>query len=333
MKWLKANRNYMIIFVVLLGIELMFLYYPLNIIVFHGGQATDLAPYVQVIDGDVDDQGTLYMLSIFTSKANGALWLRAQFDDNMDLKPMNAVMPSDMTMEEYNLQMKKSMADSQKKATLLALQAAGVPVEVEGGGLTITAFTETSSMQGILQEGDILKRFEDQTLLLNEDLQRKLLQYKPGDQITLLIERNQQLIEIEGSLGQDELGNAKLGIYITPTDWEIHHDKTITFQNEEIGGGSAGMMLTLQILNQLVEEDITRGYAIAGTGTIRLDGSIGPIEGVKQKLRAAEKQGARYFLVAQDNAAEAQALAESIVVVPVSYLEEALSFLAGLPHQ
>lgn len=309
----------------------MLLNYPLNIIVYHGGQATDLAPYVQVIDGDADDQGTLYMLSIFTSKANGALWLRAKFDENMDIKPMNAVMPSDMTMEEYNQQMKKSMADSQKKATLLALRAAGIPVEVEGGGLTITAFTENSSMRGILQKGDVLKRFEDQNLLLNEDLQRKLLQYKPGDPVTLQIEREKQLLELTGTLGQDEFGNAKLGIYISPTDWQIHHEKTITFQNEEIGGGSAGMMLTLQILNQLVDEDITHGYAIAGTGTIRLDGSIGPIEGVKQKLRAAEKQGAVYFLVAQENAAEAQTLAKSIVVVPVSYLEEALSFLSRLP--
>jgi len=331
--WLKANRKYILLFVVLLGIELAFLYYPLNIMVYHGGQATDLAPYVQVQDGDLDDQGALYMLSIFTSKANGALWLRAQFDDNMDLKPMEAVMPSDMTMEEYNQQMKNSMAESQKKATFLALQAAGIPVEVEGGGLTITEFTESSLMQDILQKGDILKHFEGQRLLLNEDLQRKLLQYQPGDQVSLVIEREKQLLEIKGVLSQDDAGNAKLGIYVAPTAWEIHHDKTITFHNEEIGGGSAGLMLTLQILNQLVEEDITRGYAIAGTGTVRLDGSIGPIEGVKQKLRAAETQGASFFLVAQENAEAAQALAESIVVVPVANLQDALDFLAGLINQ
>ena len=332
MNWLKANRKYLIIFSILLGLELVFLYYPLNYIVYHGGQATDLAPYVQVQDGDRDDEGVLYMLSIFTSKANGALWLRAQFDNTMDLKPIETVMPSDMTMEEYNEQMKKNMDDSQKKATLLALQAAGIPVEVQGGGLIINEFTETSLMKDALQKGDIIKQFEGQTMLLNEDLQRLLLQYQPGDEVLLLIERDDQLLEIKGILSQDESGKAKLGIYIASTPWELVHDRVITFQNEEIGGGSAGMMLTLEILNQLLEEDLTQGFKIAGTGTIRLDGSIGPIEGVKQKLHAAEDQGASYFLVASENSEEALSYATSIEVVPVTQLTEALSFLKSLAH-
>jgi len=328
--WFKANRKYIIIFSILLSLELVFLYYPLNYIVYHGGQATDLAPYVQVQDGDQDDEGVLYMLSIFTSKANGALWLRAKFDDNMDLKPIETVMPSDMTMEEYNEQMRKNMDDSQKKATLLALRAAGIPVEVEGGGLIINEFTETSLMKDILQKGDIIKRFEDRAMLLNEDLQRLLLQHQPGDEVSLLVERENQLLEIKGVLSQDESGKAKLGIYIAPTPWELLHERVINFQNEEIGGGSAGMMLTLEILNQLLEEDITRGFKIAGTGTIRLDGSIGPIEGVKQKLHAAEEQGASYFLVAEENSEAARSYATSIEVVPVARLEEALAFLQSL---
>ena len=31
---------------------------------------------------------------------------------------------------------------------------------------------------------------------------------------------------------------------------------------------SAGLMFTLEIYNQLVEEDLTKGHEIAGTGTI-----------------------------------------------------------------
>ena len=42
-------------------------------------------------------------------------------------------------------------------------------------------------------------------------------------------------------------------------------------------------MFTLEIYNQLVDEDLTRGHEIAGTGTINEKGEIGPIGGIQQK--------------------------------------------------
>ena len=53
--------------------------------------------------------------------------------------------------------------------------------------------------------------------------------------------------------------------------------------SHEIGGPSAGLMFTLEIYNQLVDEDLTRGHEIAGTGTINEKGEIGPIGGIQQK--------------------------------------------------
>lgn len=331
MKWLRDHRKYLLILAILVVVELVALYYPLDFIVYHGGQATDLSPYVIVENGDTNDVGTLYMLSIYTSRGTGALWIRSLFDEDMDIKPIQAVMPQDMSMEEYQEQMKKNMSDSQKRATLLALQTAGLPVEVEGGGLLINGFTENTKMKDVLREGDVLLSFQGQRLLLNEDLQLKLKQKSPGDTIGLTVLREGVTREVEGVLVGDENGNAKLGIYISPQAWSVQYHQSIEFADEEIGGGSAGLMMTLQILNQLIENDITAGHQIAGTGTIRLDGSIGPIEGVRQKLRAAEQAHAEYFLVASENAEQAKELAKEIQVVSVATLQEALQFLQTLP--
>ena len=60
-------------------------------------------------------------------------------------------------------------------------------------------------------------------------------------------------------------------------------DPKVKIDSHEIGGPSAGLMFTLEIYNQLVDEDLTRGHEIAGTGTINEKGEIGPIGGIQQK--------------------------------------------------
>ena len=48
--------------------------------------------------------------------------------------------------------------------------------------------------------------------------------------------------------------------------------------------------------NQLVSEDITKGKAITGTGTIDHKGNVGRIGGIEMKVMAADRMGAEIFL-------------------------------------
>ena len=326
----KSNRRIFIIFAVLLVLEIIFLNYPLNYLVYFGGQATDLTPFIEVVDVPSDDQGAFYMLSVHTTKANGALWLRSLVNKNMDLVPVANRIPQGMSMEEYNQLMLDMMDESQKKATLMALQLGGFDYEIEGGGILVEDFTEQSLLKEVLQKGDIIKSLDGHRVLINEDLQGLLQTYQPSDQIELVIEREGETLTLKGALISDEQNNAKLGIYVSSTPFELQHQFEINFDDQQIGGGSAGMMLTLQILDKLLPEDLSAGYKIAGTGTIRLDGSIGPIEGLTQKIKAAEDEGAPYLLVAADNAEEAKLYAKEIEVIPIANLQEALEFLQGL---
>jgi PDZ domain-containing protein len=75
-------------------------------------------------------------------------------------------------------------------------------------------------------------------------------------------------------------------------------------------GSSGGLMLSLSMYNSLVEEDITKGMRIAGTGTIEYDGSVGEIAGVKYKIMGASDKNVDLFIVPRANYEEAKQVIE-----------------------
>jgi PDZ domain-containing protein len=91
------------------------------------------------------------------------------------------------------------------------------------------------------------------------------------------------------------------------------------------------MMYTLAIIDLLGDDQLTHGRVVAGTGTIRGDGSVGGIGGVRQKVVAAEASGAEVMLVPESNYAEALTAPRlSMELVPVATIDDALAALAAL---
>jgi PDZ domain-containing secreted protein len=98
-----------------------------------------------------------------------------------------------------------------------------------------------------------------------------------------------------------------------------------------IQGGSGGLLQTLSLYNRLTSDDITKGYHIAGTGTITATGFVGPIGGAAQKVIAAARDGVDIFFVPVYDYPEAKAeldrLDSSMKLVSVSTFQEALAYL------
>ena len=106
------------------------------------------------------------------------------------------------------------------------------------------------------------------------------------------VEVNSRLIP-EGEV--KNLGIGVLDYY--SVDGENSNPKfTIPSEFDSIGG-SGGSLTTLSIYNALTNNDITKGLRITGTGTINLDGTIGSIGGVKQKVLTAYLNNADVFFV------------------------------------
>ncbi len=124
----------------------------------------------------------------------------------------------------------------------------------------------------------------------------------------------------------------RIGITIESAGFEANLPIPVKIVPQKIvGGPSAGLLFTLTVYDLLTPGDLTGGHVIAGTGAINLDGTVGPIGGVAQKVAGAEFAGAEYFLSPPDNYAEALAAAQKIHVIKVATAADAIQFLRSLP--
>ncbi len=78
---------------------------------------------------------------------------------------------------------------------------------------------------------------------------------------------------------------------ILSTEVEYNLIETIT------SGSSGGLMQSLYVFNELTEFDYTLGLKIGGTGTISVDGSVGSIGGIEQKIYTSDMNNIDIFFV------------------------------------
>src|SRR5690625_5386349 len=109
------------------------------------------------------------------------------------------------------------------------------------------------------------------------------------------------------------------------------------FDSGNIGGPSAGLMFSLEMYDQLTEEDITKGYKIAGTGEIDYEGNIHRIGGIDKKVVAAHRAGIDLFFAPSENGKSdsnyivakhtAESLDTDMEIIPVETFDDALEYL------
>ena len=122
-----------------------------------------------------------------------------------------------------------------------------------------------------------------------------------GDQVQLEVKRDDEILTKQLTLQEIPKTNGRVGLGISYSESKlIQTNPEVDVDTEDIGGPSAGLMFTLEILNQLVDEDITKGYKIAGTGEMLEDGTVGRIGGVEKKVVAAHKEGMAVFFAPND---------------------------------
>lgn len=98
-------------------------------------------------------------------------------------------------------------------------------------------------------------------------------------------------------------------------------------------GPSGGLIQSLYIYNQLSDFDLTHGLKIGGTGTINIDGTVGGIGGIEQKIYTSDMNNIDIFFVPYasnnySNAIEAyNTLNSNMIIVGVDTFEDALNYL------
>jgi Lon-like protease len=125
------------------------------------------------------------------------------------------------------------------------------------------------------------------------------------------------------------MGRIGLGVLVATVDLRIEAPVGArAVEDRRIGGPSAGLMLALGAYDAATDGALGGGRVVAGTGTIDLDGNVGPVDGVAAKVRGALLVDAEVFLVPAALVGAAQAVAPpELEVIGVTTLEDAIAAL------
>jgi PDZ domain-containing protein len=280
-----------------------------EVIVLTGAPATESAGQLRFVT-----IGAVSRLTLFQALIG---WWR---DD--DAVVPRELIYGDETDQQVEQRSAEDFANSQSAAQTAAQIELGYPVKV-----TVKDVTKGMPADGKLRPGDVIMAV-DGTKVDSAERLLDLIRSKPaGSTLVFEVTRAGQPMTIELA-SFDHNGTTRVGFTpeATPTA-----PFSIDVPIENIGGPSAGLMLTLGMIDKVKQEDLTGGKIIAGSGTMDALGNVGAIGGIPQKLVAAHGAGAAYFLTPERNCAEAVANAkDGLPLVMVATLDDALAALADI---
>jgi Lon-like protease len=306
------------------------------------GMAKELEPIIEVKDG-YSEKGSFMLTTVRMGKANIYSYLMAKFSKYQEIYPFEEVRSKDETDEEYNVRQLHLMSTSKLAAIEVAYKKAGIPVEYDYNGVYVLNVVPSMPAEGKLEPGDRIFKVDDHDFSSSDQFIQYVSEKGAGDSITLTFKRDDKIQDtvIEVQEFTDGVSKGKVGIGIgLVDDKKIKVSPSVTVKTDEIGGPSAGLMFSLEIYNQLTKDDLTKGYAIAGTGTISPDGSVGRIGGIDQKVIAADKAGAEIFLAPNENGIKgsnyeiaiktAEDIDTKMKIIPVNTFGDAITYLEEL---
>lgn len=325
--------------------------YRLDAYIMKPGSAYDVSEFVTVAGGDTDDEGTMSLMTVAMQQATPItyLWAKTQkYQKIMNLQQVRNPLEDD---EEYSVRQIKLMSDSQFNAKYVAFNKAGLDYNVHFKGVFVLNVLDGGASDGILKAGDEIIEVDGQKIESQEMLVDLLKNKRLGNQVEIKFVRNDksqvEIVTLQEIPGSEE---KRAGLGITYAESKtIQTTPEVSMRTEDIGGPSAGLMFTLEILNQLIPEDLTKGYNIAGTGEMYTDGTVGRIGGIDYKVIAADRDGMEIFFAPDDeisselkakypdlesNYATAVKTAKNIgtkmKIVPVKTIDDAIAYLEQL---
>jgi Lon-like protease len=290
------------------------------------GSARSVLPLIDV-DGTetFGSRGELLLTTVSLGRANVYDALAAWVDADIALLQERDILAPGQTDREYEQQSVSQMDQSKIAASAVVLESlTDYPTDHRPGVIVQDVVPDTPAA-GRLFSGDLITSIDGDQVRGVAELRRRIddagtthdlqLRVRPieGGQARRVVIRP---VVIEGQDGP-VIGIVSVANF--PFD--------ITISSDEIGGPSAGMMWALGLTDLLTPEDLTDGRDIAGTGTVDLEGGVGPIGGVRLKILAAEEAGADVFLVPEANMAEARGAGDDIDLVSVATVDQAVGAL------
>jgi PDZ domain-containing protein len=312
------------------------------------GGALDLQPRITVHGAQTYPGNGELMLLFVRERTHINLWswLQAKLDPEIDLVKQSDV--NGGTSQHFNdLQGVCDMSQSQIDAQVAALRRLGYDVPALPG-LAVVGIRKSFVPEGPpesvttiplgaydrLEPCDEVFAADGKPIKQPEDLSKIVRGHEPGSEVALRIERDGKARTVRVPVTETPRGpliGVDLGLrYKFPVE--------IAVDTNDISGPSAGLAMTLAIIDDLTPGELTGGEKVAVTGTIDSRGNVGRIGGIAQKAIAARRAGAQVFIVPacadpsdRGCAAELETakkrVGDDVEFAPVTTLDEALKVL------
>ncbi len=342
--------------ILLLLVPLVFLLVivPNGFIVESPGSSFDLQQGVTVQGAQTySSQGKFLLTSVTIQESSLVYQLLAAFDHDYSTMKETDYLGKNLDTTGQSLVDDVITVISENTASTEGLRQTGKQVSVNPIGAFVVSVIEEFPAYGVLNLGDVIVEADGKPVTGIQDLKDIISPMAPGDSLQLQVQTvNQDALAQQEDANPDHIDlSAILNPGKTTEDVKVASDPTtgtpiigvalrdyftyssdvqVAWNINNVRGPSAGLMMTLSLINTLTSNDLTRAENIAGTGEIFLSGEVGPIGGLPMKIKAAESEGAKVFIYPRDNESDLAGVSTNMQLYPVSNLQEALAVLGGL---
>jgi PDZ domain-containing protein len=245
------------------------------------------------------DDGELRMTTVYVTQPEQDVTLpellRAYFDPDAAVWPRSSIYGPEETDASSDRESAVEMVSSQDTAVAAALTELGERIDPIVEVLDVTPGLPAEDR---LEVRDVLLKVGDTDITEAQDVVDAVQDAVAGEPIPFVVRRGGEELTVE--VTPKKVGDA-LRVGITPgVGFDFPYRVSVNI-SDNIGGPSAGLMMSLAIFDTLTPGSMTDGADIAGTGTITPAGKVGPIGGIQQKIAAARDAGAELFFVPADN--------------------------------
>lgn len=296
---------------------------PIPYIIFGPGAAVDLSTAITV-PNHRSPPGRFFLTDVNILPGRPFFYATAKMLPGFEIIRRRELVPPTMSDRDLDRFLVDAMRQSQVNAQIVAERAAGLPVKAKSSFVVLRTVRKSPGSR-CFRPGDKITDVAGRQLNDADSLAKAAVARPPGTSFVLGVVRAGRLRHVRCATFK-YLGKARFGItgqfqteaYSLP----VH----VSYRLPNINGSSAGLMFALQIYRSITGTDIARGRDVAGTGVLAVDGTVGPIEGAREKIRAAIKSKASIFFVPAENYAAIKHVA-GIEIIPVKSFQQALSAL------
>jgi PDZ domain-containing protein len=316
--------------VILLAVVFVLWAVPSNEYIFLPDKAHPVDPLVTVAGGhEPDNGGGIYFVDVIVRKASLLERLFGGLHEGADLEPASAVVGPGLTgSQEHDLDVAE-MDDSQEIAAAVAFRTLGRKVTLIPNGATVEALQPHSPAAAQLAPGDVIVAVDGRAVRSPAGVATAMKGKRIGERVSFSVRRGstEKVFALRTVAASAKSHRAVVGVFLGPSD-DIHLPQPVSIDANGVVGPSAGLAFALDLMEKL-GRNVDHGLKVAATGEMSLNGSVGPIGGIKQKTYGAREAGVDVFLVpAGQNARDARKYAHGLPIIPVKNFQQALHALA-----